>query len=84
MVLFRKETGIGREISSGRVPAKAVNALLEPRADTQVFLPASENKEDATYTFEAEYEGITYRWTGQRPQLRDGQAFFDLRDGVPV
>lgn len=43
-----------------------------------VELDAASVNFDATYTFEKEHEGVTYRWTGVRPTRCHKEAVFVL------
>lgn len=70
------------EIHMLREPPKPI--IVKLTVDGFVELAASEIVADASYTFEACYEGQWYRWTGQRPTIIDDRARFMLHDGTPI
>lgn len=53
-------------------------------ADGFVDGPASEVDAASSYTFEAMVEGRWYRWTGQKPVITFGRAYFELRGGTSI
>jgi hypothetical protein len=53
-------------------------------ADGFVDGPASEVDAASSYTFEMCIEGRWYRWTGARPVISFGRAYFELRGGTPI